>query len=410
MNYIENKIKELGFEKITPIQEKTFKAFKDNKNIVGLAPTGTGKTHAYLLPIFSQIKKEIKETQAIILVPTNELVIQVTQMARQLDETISIKSYYGSIDKQRELEWLKNNQPQLVITTPSKLYEYAIANQALNIHTANYFVLDEADMMFDEEFLSFIDATIEHIEPKILLFSATITKQMEPFIQKYFGSSIIIDTTKEHDLKIDHYLVKIKTDKRLETLLDVTEGINPYLAFIFVSKKEDQQHIFEKLRDKGLNVVNFSSDLNVKQRKRLIDDIHKLKYQYIVASDLASRGIDFKASHVIHYDLPYHLEYFKHRSGRTGRMDSSGVVITLFENKDSRKIDKLKKDGVNFKLVTIDKDGIKVEKPKEKPLDKEIVNAVKSIKKSKKVKPNHKKKYQREVKKTVNKIKRSRMK
>ena len=410
MNYIENKIKELGFEKITPIQEKTFKAFKDNKNIVGLAPTGTGKTHAYLLPIFSQIKKEVKEIQAIILVPTNELVIQVTKMARQLDDEISIKSYYGSIDKHRELSWLKNNQPQLVITTPSKLYEYAIASKALNIHTANYFVLDEADMMFDEEFLTLIDATIEHIEPKILLFSATITKQMEPFIQKYFGSSVVIDTTKEHELRIDHYLVKIKADKRLETLLEVTQGINPYLAFIFVSKKEDQQEIFEKIRENGLNAVNFSSDLNVKQRKRLIEEIHKLKYQYVVASDLASRGIDFKASHVIHYDLPYHLEYFKHRSGRTGRMDSSGVVITLYENKDSRKIDKLKKEGVNFKAVTIDKDGIKVEKPKEKPMDKEIVNAVKSIKKSKKVKPNHKKKYQSEVKKTVNKIKRSRMK
>lgn len=409
MSYIEEKIKKLGFTKITPIQSQTFKAFKESKNIVGLAPTGTGKTHAYLLPILSRIDLSIKESQAIILVPTNELVIQVTKMLKEVDDEVIVKSYYGSIDKKRELDWLKNNQPQVIITTPSKLYEYANKYQALKIHKTKYFVLDEADMMFDEDFLNFIDATIEHIEPKILLFSATLTKEMDPFIQKYFGQSILINTTKEHDLKIEHFLVKAKGENRLETLKEITEGINPYLAFIFVSKKEDQQHIFEILRDKGLNVANFSSDLNVKQRKRVIEDIHNLKYQYVVASDLASRGIDFQASHVIHYDLPYHLEYFNHRSGRTGRMGSSGVVITLHENKDSRKIDKLKKDGVDFKAATITKDGIKPVKTALKKVDQDIVNAVKTIKKSKKVKPNHKKKYQEEVKKTVNKIKRSKM-
>ncbi|CCV64646.1 ATP-dependent RNA helicase, DEAD box containing [Alteracholeplasma palmae J233] len=408
MDYIKEKLELLKFDELSPIQKEVFKNFKEQKNIVGLAPTGTGKTHAYLLPILSQINKDLNEVQAIILVPTNELVIQVNKMLKEIDEDIISKAYYGGNDKKRELDWLNNNQPQVVITTPGKLHDYVSKENKLKIHKAKYLVLDEADMMFDEDFLVKIDAVIENLNPKILLFSATITETMEPFIKKYFGSSIVIDTTNQHTLDISYYLLKTKLDNKLETLRQLTQTINPYLAFIFVSKKEDQQKIFAELQENKVNVANFSSDLNMKVRKKMIEDIHKLKYQYVVASDLAARGIDFTASHVIHYDLPYHLEFFKHRSGRTGRMGKSGDVIVLYDLKESRKIDKIKKMGITFKNASLTKGEFVIELPKVKEKDEEIITAVKAVKKSNKVKPNHKKKYRAEVKKAIKKVKRSR--
>jgi len=404
-------LKKLGFNQLTPIQEEMLKNINVNKHIVGLAPTGTGKTHAYLLPITNQLTPQAKKLGLLILLPTNELVLQVSKMLAQMETDFIIKSYYGSKDLDKESQWLKNNQPDIAILTPFKLFELVRNRNVLKIHDVQYFVLDEADMMFDEEFMKMIDDTLHSMTiSKFLLFSASITKAMLPFIKKYFGNYLLIDTTNQHQLKIEQLLVK-PTLNRDETLLNILKHINPFLGIIFASKKETTQAIYEILKEKGYNVCLFSSDLNVKQRKKLIEDIHNLKYQYVVASDLMARGIDFVASHVINYDIAHHLEYFIHRSGRTGRMNNSGTVITIQEPKDQSRVSKLKNMGINFELVTINKDGLsKIKKKPKGSLTQEEIDRLKAVKKPKKVTPGYKKKHAKQVKLVMKDIKKERFK
>jgi ATP-dependent RNA helicase CshB len=395
--YIKEKLEKLGFKRTTPIQDGVFDAIDHKKHLVGLAPTGTGKTHAYLLPILERLDVNLKKTQAVILVPTNELVVQVNQMLMLTDDRFNVKAYEASKDKQKDVAWLKKAQPQIVITTPNRLKYLTVDEQALNIKDAKYLVLDEADMMFDEEFMGWIDGIISMMsDAKYLLFSATITKPMEPFIKAYFGSYDFIDTTKDHELDIEYQLINIKHQDRLESLKKVIKHINPYVCLIFVSKIENQDLVFESLYELGLNVVNFKSSLGIKRRKQIIDEVKNLKYQYVVTSDLAARGLDFKVSHVIHFDLPHHLEFFMHRSGRTGRMNDSGVVITFLNVDDHRRIEKLRKQ-VDFKEFQLTPDGLIEKVSKKRPLSEAEKQAIKSIKKPKKVKPNYKKKNKQQV-------------
>ncbi|AUD64693.1 hypothetical protein BK011_03005 [Tenericutes bacterium MZ-XQ] len=395
--YIKEKLENLGFKTTTPIQDGVFAAIDHKKHLVGLAPTGTGKTHAYLLPILERLDVNLKKTQVVILVPTNELVVQVHQMLMLTDDRFTVKAYEASRDKQKDVEWLRKAQPQIVIATPNRLKYLTVDEQALSIKDAKYLVLDEADMMFDEEFMGWIDGIIAMMNnAKYLLFSATITKQMEPFIRAYFGTYDLIDTSKSHELDIEYQLINIKHQDRLESLKKVIKHINPYVCFIFVSKKENQDLVYESLYELGLNVVNFQSSLGIKRRKQIIDEIKHMKYQYVVTSDLAARGLDFKISHVIHFDLPHHLEFFMHRSGRTGRMYDSGIVITFLNVDDHRRIDKLRK-LVDFKEYQLTPEGLIEKVSKKRPLSEAEKNAIKSVKKPKKVKPNYKKKNKEQV-------------
>lgn len=404
---IKEMLKKLNYEKTTPIQDGVFKAFPSPKHLVGLAPTGTGKTHAYLLPILNSINPNQKSVQALIIVPTNELVVQVEKMLLEVTDEFSVKTYYGGTNKMREQDWLLRHQPQIVIATPKQIIEYVYESKLLKIHSARYVVFDEADMMFDEAFLTMIDQMLPALEKaKYLLFSATLSASMEPFIKKYFGAYDFIDTTNKHDLKITYKLINIKHQPRLDALKELIPHLNPYLAFIFVSKKENQEDVYQALLEMGLQTCNLNSTLGVKKRSKLIEEINQLKYQYVVTSDLAARGLDFKISHVIHYDLPHFLEFYMHRSGRTGRMYDSGEVITFMTVDDHRKIEKLKEKGIPFQNYTMTKKGIDKVVTKPKSQSEEEINAIKKIKKSTKVTPNYKKKRAKEIKKVKNEIRR----
>jgi len=406
--YIEDKLKQLGFEKTTPIQDGVFKYINHKKHLVGLAPTGTGKTHAYLLPILANMDFEKQEIQAVVCVPTNELVLQVERMLKEVESNVRVKAYYGGSNKQREQEWLEKYQPQIVIATPQRLYEYVVELNILKIQTAKYFVLDEADMMFDFDFLSLIDGILPSLhQAKLMLFTATIMIDMIPFMKKYFGDYDLIDTNKKHTLKIEYQLINIKYQDRLEALNQLINHINPYLCFIFVSKKENQEIVFQSLVDRKLSVININSTLGVKKRSKIIDEINALKYQYVVTSDLAARGLDFKISHVIHYDLPHHLEFFMHRSGRTARMYDSGQVITFMTVNDHRKIEKLKQQGIPFKNYMLSKEGLKKVLVKTNKFAEQEKEAISKIKKPKKVEPNYKKKNKELIKKAKQEIRRN---
>jgi len=398
-------IEKMAFRKLTPIQIATFNKFNNKKHLVGVAPTGTGKTHAYLIPLVGEITFDVMKLQAIIVVPTNELVNQVKLMIEPLlDEKVKLKVYDSKVDKKREYAWLEKYQPHIVIATPDKVIDFS--NHGLNIGSTKYFILDEADMMFDEAFLSQIDNIINRINnAKYLLFSATINESMYTFIKKYFGAYDLIDTSNEHELKIEQRLIKSGLDNRDDIFLKVVNSLNPYLAIVFVSKKDNQDAVYNLLSDQGLKVGLLSAKLNQHQRKNMIKDIHDLKYQYIVASDLASRGLDFDCSHVINYDLPRDLEFFRHRSGRTGRMEKDGIVITIVNNNDRNKVRKLEELGNKFIEYKFEK-GLMVTDKKEKSniVSDEEMEKIKKIPKPKKVKPNYRKKNREKISKVKKEV------
>ncbi|MBS2126283.1 DEAD/DEAH box helicase ['Fragaria x ananassa' phyllody phytoplasma] len=359
-NYIQKKIIQLRFKTLTPIQKEVFAQFSKSGNLVGVAPTGTGKTHAYLLPLLSQIDFKKSFLQAIILVPTNDLVFQVWEMLKKVEKNIFTKILYGGMDKQKALAQFSKKQPSLVIATPEKFLEYAFKLHKINLKHVSYLVLDEADMMFDQAFLTSLEPLVNHLKAKILLFSATITLAMKPFINRYFGKANFIDVGHQNTSKCVFFLLKASVANRLQTLMHLTKVLNPYLALIFVNNKKEQELIFQTLCYDHLKLLNFNASSPVKQRKQELKAIHKLKYQYVVASDLASRGIDFDASCVIHYNLPSHLEFFHHRSGRTARMGKKGEVIVLYDPYDVKEKDKIKKltqMGIVFHNASLSHEG-----------------------------------------------------
>ncbi|MDV3198293.1 MAG: DEAD/DEAH box helicase [Vigna little leaf phytoplasma] len=358
--FIIDKLKKLNFTKITPIQKVLFENFEKNIHIVGISPTGTGKTHAYLLPILSKINWQQNITQAIIVVPTNELVFQVFQMLKNIENYNSkVKIFYRGMCKNKTLNSLTKTQPPLVISTLDKLIEYAIIINKLNIKKASFFVLDEADMLFDQQSLNSLDRLLNKWNPKCLLFSSTITSEMKPFIKKYFGNSLFLDVYKEHQLNINYHLLHSPIYQRLNDLKHFLKKLNPYISFIFVSKKQTQNQVYEFLKKENWKILNFSSDLSVKKRKNYILEIKKNKYQYVITSDLAARGLDLDIDWIIHYDLPTrNLEFFLHRSGRTGRMEKNGNVLVLYDTNDTKSLQKITQNyNLNWKRIVLNSHG-----------------------------------------------------
>ncbi|WP_323847524.1 MAG: DEAD/DEAH box helicase [Phytoplasma sp.] len=384
-NYIKQKLKQLKFEQITPIQKEVFANFKQPYHLVGSAPTGTGKTHAYLLPVLSQIDWNLNVIQAVIVVPTNELVFQVFKMLKELEQRNSqVKIFYGGMDKQKISKSLEKNQPPLIITTLNKLNEYTVVLKKLNIYKSSFLILDEADALFDQNSLYTLDVLLSKWKPKILLFSASITNNMNTFIQKYFGKSLFLDVHSQQKLNIKYYLLQSSLQKRLNDLKHFMKNLNPFSALIFFSKKTEQLKIYNELKSNNFNVLNFSSDLLVKKRKYLMTEIKKMKYQYILASDLAARGLDLDIQWVIHYDLPSkNLEFFQHRSGRTGRMGKEGNVILFYDEKEELSLIKIKKNyGICFNKIMLTENGFREIKT---DIDKNKNNSLSDLKKKKNI-------------------------
>lgn len=407
--YLET-IKSLGFNEASLVQETTFRQFDNEKSAVIISPTGTGKTHAYLIPLVKRINLSLKAVQAVIIVPTNELVNQVGEMLKPIKGKISVKLIRANDDKKRLINSFKNEQPQIIIGTPGRLLDLVVKENVLKIHTSKYLILDEADMLFDFDFMSQIDPVVKNLNSKVFVFSATMPKNLHSWINKYFGSAEMIDLTTKIDLKIDHYILMAGMDKDYR-LLQLLGAINPFLCIVFVSKNEIVDEVYKLILDKGHNVAKISSKLSIKERKNVIIEARLLKYQYIVASDLASRGMDFiGVSHIINYDLPYQLEYYIHRSGRTGRMGAHGEVFSFFEDKASRKFQSLENKGITFKKVKINNQGeLVAHKSKKDGLKDDEIAAIKKIKKPTKVKPGYKKKNKEAIETALKGVRRKRV-
>ncbi|PMC39650.1 DEAD/DEAH box helicase [Bacillus sp. UMB0899] len=408
---IEALTKELKFYEPTEIQERLMPSILKGESAIGQSQTGTGKTHAYLLPLLNQLVAERKEVQVVITAPTRELATQIYQEVGKIisysPEDITAKLYIGGTDKQRTIEKLKT-QPHIVVGTPGRINDLVKEN-ALIVNKVRSFVVDEADLMLDMGFIKDVDMVAGQMPDnlQILVFSATIPEKLKPFLKKYLDNPKFthVAPTQATAAKIEHILVPARHRDKLTLVYEMLVDFNPFLAIVFTNTKKNADIVANSLIEKGLKVGRIHGDLSPRDRKKMMKQINDLDYQYVVATDLAARGIDIKGvSHVINYEIPTtELDFYIHRVGRTARAGSSGIAVTLFETSDEDALNKLEKLGIEF----VNKDFVggewkDIDDRKRRQNRKRVTDEVDALAKSivqkpKKVKPGYKKKMNREM-------------
>ena len=421
-DYIQEALRDLNFVEATPVQEKLIPVVLSGRDLVGESKTGSGKTHTFLLPIFQMLDEEADSVQAVITAPSRELAAQIYQAARQLasfsEREIRVANYVGGTDKARQIGKLESSQPHMVIGTPGRIYDL-VESGDLAIHKAKTFVVDEADMTLDMGFLATVDKIAGRLpkDLQFLVFSATIPQKLQPFLKKYLSNPVIeqIKTKTVIADTIENWLLSTKGRDKNAQIYQISQLLQPYLAMIFVNTKTRADELHSYLAAQGLKVAKIHGDIAPRERKRIMNQVKNLDFEYIVATDLAARGIDIEGvSHVINDAIPQDLSFFVHRVGRTGRNGLLGTAITLYQPSDDSDIRELEKMGIKFipKMIkddefqdTYDRDRrANREKSREK-LDTEMLGLVK--KKKKKIKPGYKKKIQWAVNEKRRKTKRA---
>ncbi len=415
--FINETLQDIGFVEETKVQKAVISRALIGENLVVESATGSGKTHAFLLPIMQQIDVTKPLVQALILSPTRELAMQLFEVASKFPKNnndLDIRLAIGGTSREQEIKRFEMSQPHIVIGTVGRILDLAIATNVLKIYTSQIVVIDEADMVLDGRGLEEVDQVLAVIpKPQFMLFSATIPKAMRHFMNRYLEGvkEIVISEPQLTKATIEHLFIPTKAKNKEEVLILLLKIINPFLALIFVNKVEDVDFLAKFIATHGYQVGVIHGNLDDRVRRQTLKRIKDLRYQYVVASDIASRGIDIEGvSHVINFDLPLDVEFYVHRTGRTARFDMSGQAISLYDYDDKKYVNELKKKGLNPVFVKITSQGLEPTILKEgKPSGKikqfeALVHAKTPM--PKKVKPGYKKKRKEKILKEIRTLKR----
>ena len=313
-DYIQEALDEIKFKEPTPVQQKLIPVVRSGRDLVGESKTGSGKTHTFLLPIFEKLNPESRDVQVVITAPSRELATQIYQSTKQIakhsDTEIRVVNYVGGTDKQRQIEKLKVAQPHIVIGTPGRIYDLFKSGD-LAIHKAHTFVVDEADMTMDMGFLATVDKIAASLpkEVQILVFSATIPQKLQPFLKKYLTNPVMeqIKTSTVIADTIDNWLVSTKGRNKNGQILEMLKGMQPYLAMIFVNTKERADDLHSYLVSNGLKVAKIHGGIPPRERKRIMNQVKKLDFEYIV--ELLQGFVDF----LDQKDIEFNEAEFEHK-------------------------------------------------------------------------------------------------
>ena len=409
-------INKLGFKNPTPIQAAIIPYILKNNDVIGISETGTGKTHAFLLPIFNRIDSSKETTQAVIIAPTRELAMQTFQFAKDMLEVDDEIVLYLAVGGKGKEDFSGKKQPHLVIGTPGRIKDLFLNEQVLRLDLAEMIVLDEADMIFELDFLEDVDAIISRMSKKLqlLVFSATIPNELKLFLKKYMTNPKTVQIEAHDVIKADvkHVLVPAKHLKYEEKLLEILPGFQPYVCLIFANTREEAEETAAYLRNHDYKVLELHGNLPARQRKNALKAIQAHEYTYIVATDIAARGMDIEGiTHVVSLGFPSDLNFYIHRSGRTGRNRRDGTCYVVYKESDHADIKKLQERGLKFEHQNFRNKKWQSLKPvfykrvkKDSVLEKEISLSLKAKKKA--VKPNYKKKQKEQVQKIKQKKRR----
>lgn len=421
-DFLQKALDSLHFDDLTPIQEAVIPEILAHHSVIGQSQTGSGKSHSFLIPLLNQLDPTVSHCQLVITSPSRELAEQLYRMASELEafreQPLPIELCVGGVDKQKQMERLKRQPAAIVIGTPGRLLDLMKENVLL-IQYADHFVVDEADMTMDMGFLEDLDAIASRLKASALLyaFSATMPQDLQQFLNKYMNHPKIIRLSGVNQVAcpVQNYLVHTKGQDEMDLLYKLLTMGHPYLVIIFANTIKKVRAITSALQERGLTVAALHGDLESRERKRIMRRIRQLDFQYVVASDLAARGLDIpEISHVINVDIPSDLEFFIHRVGRTGRLGLKGTAYTFYHPDDEKAIQWLKDKGITFDHVELKNDQLvpvtlrnNRERTRRQALDPLSTTTRGFIQKKKKhVKPGYKRKITQQVQNEKRKSKR----
>lgn len=343
-------ISDLGFENPTPIQEKSIPILlSGTTDFVGLAQTGTGKTAAFGLPLLQLIDTDHRYPQALIICPTRELCLQITndlQQFKKYKKKAATVAVYGGASITMQIRALREGV-QIVVATPGRLIDL-IERKAIDLQKVKYVVLDEADEMLNMGFRDDIDFVLKNTinRESIWLFSATMPPEVRAIAKNFMESPKEVTVGKKNsgNVNIDHQYFVAPANKRYETLKRLIDFNPGMYGIIFTRTKIDAQEISEKLAKSGYDIEALHGDLTQQQRDKVMGRFRVKSLQLLIATDVAARGIDVDGiTHVINYELPDDMEVYTHRSGRTARAGRSGICISICHSRETYKIRQLEK-------------------------------------------------------------------
>lgn len=347
-------LKKNGISTPTPIQEECIKAIKDGKDVIGEAQTGTGKTLAFLLPIFENITLNDNFIQGLIITPTRELAIQITDEAKKLTayKDVNILAAYGGKDVSSQLKKLNKNV-HLLIATPGRLLDH-LSRGSIDLSKLKTLVIDEADQMLLMGFKKEVESIINYTTNKrqTLCFSATLNSEVKKLAYRYTDNPISVSIKKETiTLDTIKQEVVISTDRhKQEALCSVLDEDNPFMAIIFCRTKVRVDKLEEDLSIKGYNCEKLHSDIPQAKRERIMKSFRKADLQYLIATDVAARGLDISGvDYIYNYDIPENAESYIHRIGRTGRAGQSGYTCMFVAPKDMKTFEEIQ-EGIEYEI------------------------------------------------------------
>ena len=349
-----NILNKSGITTPTPIQNESIIPIKNGQDIIAQAQTGTGKTLAFLLPIFENISKDTSSTQVLILSPTRELAIQITEEATKLNEAknINILAAYGGKDISSQINKLKKNI-HLIIATPGRLLDH-LNRGTIDISKIKTFVLDEADQMLLMGFKNEVEAILSKTSKKrqTLCFSATMNSQVKKLAYRYMTNPIEI-SIKKSEITLDFIKQEVvETTDRLkqDALFKVLNEDNPFMAIIFCRTKRRVDNLEEAMAKNGYNCAKLHSDIQQSKRERIMKSFRNADIQYLIATDVASRGLDISGvDNIYNYDIPETSADYVHRIGRTGRAGKDGYTCMFVDPKNIKTLNEIE-ETIKFKI------------------------------------------------------------
>jgi len=341
-------LRDVGYESPSPIQEQAIPSLMEGRDVIGQAQTGTGKTAAFGLPMVEQVDPSIPEVQALVLTPTRELCIQVTQALRAYGtpKGIDVVAVFGGAPIRTQQSQLRGGG-HIVVGTVGRVLDL-ISRHSLVLQDTRYVVLDEADEMLDLGFLDDVERILGMTPNgrQTALFSATMPPPIrkladrymyEPVVVKVEAATLTIDT-------VEQFQLEVKQAEKAGRLVEVLQAERPEQAIVFVRTKVRCDQLNRTLGDKGLNVKALHGDMSQGARDGVMLAFKAGRLPILVATDVAARGLDITTvTHVVNFDVPTSPDVYAHRIGRTGRMGKKGRAITFFEPRQKREIEAIEK-------------------------------------------------------------------
>ena len=422
-------LKRQGYVSPSTVQERVIPKALKGQSLICQSETGSGKTHAFLIPIIETIDLSRQALQAIIIAPSRELARQIYTFAVAFNTefpSLKVRLISSETEKGQNEEGL-SKAPHIVIGTPGRLGEVLDKDYSLDLHEVRTLILDEADMLMEFGYFDDIDSLFDKLPEKkqTMVFSATLNPGLSQKLKRYIASNFVYEGKYAKTANgVKHHLVDVKHAPLGDALIRFLKAHPVYLGLIFASKKEGVKEAYDALKSAKLNAVMFTGDLEDRERKKTIKAIRENRYQYVVCSDILARGIDIEdVSDVISIDLPSDRSYYYHRAGRTGRFDREGDSW-VFYNRDSLiRPKELLEDGLVFdyyelrgetlvpdELGLIEKKKFTKKKGWESEEQAKDIKIAKAKSRSKTVKPGYKKKTKEAIERVKGKYRRKAIK